>query len=254
MAKADSVQGELLNRLAHYGRVYLLDKVESTNDYAFTLAEQKEPAIVVAHRQTKGRGRFRRRWFADESSLAFSVLLFLEPGFTGAGFVTHIAGLALCQAIEKAAGTNVPMPLLRWPNDVIIGDKKVAGILCEQRRDAVVAGVGVNVNQTGMPENLPDAGSLYLAYGKEFDRFVLLSLFLPEFFSMVDELRRGSVKEIWGEIKKRSTILHHRVEIRTLLRKHIGTVIDIDDEGRVVLRTDSGRLAVFSVGQVRRLR
>ncbi|MEO0005507.1 MAG: biotin--[acetyl-CoA-carboxylase] ligase [candidate division WOR-3 bacterium] len=254
MAKEDSIQGELLNRLAHYGRVYLLEKVKSTNDYAFTLAEQKEPAIVVAHRQTKGRGRFRRRWFADENSLIFSVLFFPKPGFTGAGLITHIAGLALCRAIEQAAGVKEPMPLLRWPNDVIIRDKKVAGVLSEQRRDAVVVGIGVNVNQTGMPENLPDAGSLYLAYGKGFDRFVLLDLFLPEFFQMVNEVYKGNVKEIWEEIKKRSSILHQRVEIRTLLRKYIGTVIDIDDEGKVVLRTDAGRLVVFNAGQVRRLR
>ncbi len=250
----DLIPGELLSRLASMGRVYLLDTVGSTNEYAFTLAERKEPAIVIARRQTKGRGRFRRHWFADDDSLIFSVLFFPSAGFTSPASVTQIAGLALGKAIEDVVGTNEPRALLRWPNDVMIKGKKVAGILCEKRKDALVVGVGVNVNQEKLPESLPEAGSLFLVYGKKVERFSILDLFLPEFFTTLERMIKGEGQRSWDEIKNRSAVLHHRVEIRTLLRKFVGTVIDIDEEGRIVLRGDSGKIAVFSVGQVKQLR
>jgi BirA family biotin operon repressor/biotin-[acetyl-CoA-carboxylase] ligase len=254
LATEEAVSGELLNRLARFGRVYLLDTVSSTNDYAFTLADRREPAVVVARHQTRGRGRFRRRWFADEHSLIFSVLFFPKPGFSGAAGLTQVAGLALCRAIEAVAGTQEPLVVLRWPNDVLINNRKVAGILCEQRRDAMVVGIGVNVNQPSLPENLTEAGSLLIVYGRSFDRLGLLDRFLPEFFQAVELMEKGAATPLWEEIRRRSAVINHRVEVRTLLRRQIGTVIDIDEAGRIVLRTDSGRLAVLSAGQVRQLR
>ncbi len=257
MENPEQIPGELLNRIANFGRVYLLDTVSSTNDYAFNLAKEKqEPAVIIARRQTKGRGRFRRHWFADKDSLTFSVLFFSEPRSFSPARITQIAGLALCRAIKINLGqdnTGVPHPLIRWPNDILITGKKVAGILCEQRRNAMVVGVGVNINQTSLPENLPEAGSLRIAYNRPFDRFVLINAFLTEFFSCLERLQKGD-PTLWAEIRDRSAILHHRVEIRTLLQRHVGTVIDIDDEGRIVLRTDAGKLTLFNVGQVKQLR
>ncbi len=263
MSAFKPIPRELLNRIARFGRLYLLDVVPSTNDYAFSLANRQEPAIVVARKQTKGRGRFHRRWFGDEDSLLFSLLLFLGKELPSPASITQFAGLALCRVIDRLTKLSpgksereekTPIPLLRWPNDLLINGKKVAGILCEQRRDAVVIGIGINVNQSLFPENLPEASSLFLIYNQKFDHLVLLEAFLTDFFSCTEQFKKGETLPLWQEIKDRSAILHHRVEIRTLLRRHIGTVIDIDDEGRLVLRTDSGKLAVFNVGQVKQLR
>lgn len=254
MAEEQAIPGELLARFTRFGRVYLLDTVGSTNDYAFSLAAQGEPAVIVARRQTKGRGRFRRHWFADDNSLIFSLLLFTEPGFPQPAAVTQVAGLALCRAIETGVQTVKPPALLRWPNDVVIDNKKVAGILCEQRGTALVVGVGVNVNQRQLPENLPEAGSLFTVYGQVCDKMRLLDLFLENFFQLLTQMKKGNSQSVWDEIRQRSAIINHRVEVKTLLRRHLGTVIDIDDEGRIVLRSDSGRLVVLNSGQVRQLR
>lgn len=255
-----AIPGELLNRIARFGRLYLLDTVTSTNDYAFSLTSRNEPAIVVARKQTHGRGRFRRRWFSDEKSLTFSLLLFPDrekPAAFSAAALTQLAGLALCRAIENRfvnpANTPTPRPLLRWPNDVLVQEKKVAGILCEKRGNGLVVGIGVNVNQTELPAHLTEAGSLYSIYRTTLNPLELLEEFLKEFFSGLELLKRAD-PGIWNEIRARSVILNHRVEIRTLLRRHTGTAIDIDDAGRLVLRTDSGRLALFTAGQVRQLR
>jgi BirA family biotin operon repressor/biotin-[acetyl-CoA-carboxylase] ligase len=246
------VAGEQLAGLARYGSVHLLDEVGSTNDYALSLAAKRVTAVVIARRQTKGRGRFKREWFSDEGSLAASLLLFTDaPGFPHPSFLTHLAGLALSRAVDEVAGLSTQ---IRWPNDVMHKDKKLAGILCEGRRNAVAVGIGLNVNQESFPEDLPDAGSLRTATGRPWDKLVLLESFLRELFSGIERTGKGESAQVLADIKGRSAIMHRRVEVRTLLRKHVGTVIDLDAEGRIVLRTDSGRLVVLGAGDVRRLR
>jgi BirA family biotin operon repressor/biotin-[acetyl-CoA-carboxylase] ligase len=248
---ATEVSGEQLTGLAGYGSVHLLDEVGSTNDHALNLAGKHGPAIVIARRQTKGRGRFKRHWFSDDASLTASLLLYTNaPDFPHPSFLTHLAGLALARAIEETAGLATQ---IRWPNDIIHKDKKLAGILCEGRRNAVAVGVGLNVNQESFPEDLCDAGSLRIATGRPWDKLVLLESFLRWMFASIDRASKGESAQVLADIKERSAIVHRRVEVRTLLRKHVGTVIDLDAEGRVVLRTDSGRLIVLGAGDVRRL-
>ena len=246
------VAGEQLAGLARHGSVHLLDEVGSTNDCALGLAAKHVTAIVIARSQTKGRGRFKRHWFSDDASLTASLLLFTDaPDFPHPSFLTHLAGLALSRAVEDVAGMATQ---IRWPNDIIYKDKKLAGILCEGRRHAVAIGVGLNVNQESFPEDLPDAESLRIATGRTWDKLVLLESFLHGMFAGIELAGRGETAQVIADIKNRSAVMHRRVEVNTLLRKHIGTVIDLDTEGRVVLRTDSGRLVVLGAGDVRRLR
>ena len=249
---ATEVAGERLAGLARYGSVHLLDEVASTNDYAFGLAGKHTTAVVVARRQTKGRGRFGRPWFSDDASLTASLLLLTDaPDFPHPSFVVHLAGLALSRAVDQTVGLPTQ---IRWPNDIILEDGKLAGILCEGRRNAVAVGIGLNLNQESLPEDLPDAVSLRMATGKQWDKFYLLENFLQEMFASIEQTAKGESAQVLADIKGRSTVMHRRVEVRTLLRKHVGTVIDLDTEGRIVLRTDSGRLVVLGAGEVRRLR
>ena len=245
------IPGELIARLSGFGRVHLLDTVDSTNEYAFTLAMTAEPAIVVARCQTKGRGRFRRDWHSDDDSLTFSLLLFPEPGAGLTSRLTQFAGLSVCLALENLTGTK---PLIRWPNDIMLSDRKLAGILCEQRKAAVAVGVGLNLNQQSFPAELPEAGSLRQLTGKTWPKFDVLEAVVAAFFDTLDKSRAGRDAELLDAIRNRSSVLHHRVEVKSLLRTRVGTVIDLDAEGRIVLRTESGRLSVLDVGQVRRLR
>jgi BirA family transcriptional regulator, biotin operon repressor / biotin---[acetyl-CoA-carboxylase] ligase len=246
------VSGERLAGIGRYGSVHLLDAVGSTNDYALDLAGKHATAIVVARSQTGGRGRFRRKWFSNEGSLTASLLLFTDvPDFPHPSLLVHLAGLSLSRAVEQTAGLATQ---IRWPNDVTVGDKKLAGILCEGRRGAVAVGIGLNLNQESLPEDLPEAISLNMATGRMWDKFYLLENFLREMFASIERTGKGDSAEVLADIKKHSAIMHRRIEVQTLLRKHVGTVIDLDREGRIVLRTDSGRLVVLDAGDVRRLR
>ncbi len=245
------VSGERLAGLARYGSVHLLDEVGSTNDYALSLAEKHATAIVLARRQTKGRGRFRRQWYSDDASLTASLLLFTDaPDSPRSSFLVHLAGLALSRAVDETVGLPTQ---IRWPNDIILEDRKLAGILCEGKRNAVAVGIGLNLNQESLPEDLLDAVSLRMATGKQWDKFYLLENFLQEMFANIEKIGKGESAQVLADIKQRSATMHRRVEVRTLLRKHVGTVIDLDAEGRIVLRTDSGRLVVLGAGDVRRL-
>ncbi len=249
MPSPAGLPGPALARLARFGKVHLLDTVTSTNDHAFALAEKREPALIVARRQTRGRGRFRRPWYSDDDSLTFSLLLFpTEPAQMES--VTSIIGLALARALSGATGIEAR---IRWPNDITVKDRKLCGILCERRRDAVAVGVGLNVNQAEFPPELPDAVSLLQLTGRTHDGLELLEPVLDEFFALLSSVAENGTAELVKEIKERSAVLHRRVEVATLLRRHVGTVVDLDSEGRIVLRTDSGNIVVLSSGQARRL-
>lgn len=242
--------GDTLERLANFGSVYLLDTVRSTNDYALSLASRHRRAIVIASIQTGGRGRFHRRWFSDRGSLTASFLLHTdEIAFPDPKYVTPTAGLAAAIAIEKITGLEVH---IRWPNDIIYQQRKLAGLLCESRNRAVVIGLGLNVNQQSFPSDLPEAMSLWQATGRDWDRFALLEAFVTETDTL---LRQASTDfaPLLMQIRQRSAVINRRVEVTTLLRRHVGTVIDLDPECRIVLRTDSGRLVVLGHGQVRNL-
>lgn len=263
------IPGELLARLTRFGRVHIREQVSSTNDYAFGLAEpgatgaqagaaapDRTPAIVIARRQSAGRGRFRRRWYSDDESLSFSLLLYpeAEDPPLPAGQLTLLAGLAVCRSIEELTGTK---PLIRWPNDVMLDDRKVCGILCEQRKDALVVGIGINVNQAEFPEDEPDleeAGSIRQATDREWERLELLEIILRRFFAALDMVRQGELPKLLEEFKARSAVLHRRVEARTMFRRHYGTVVDIDAEGQLVIRRGNGSIVTVNSGQVRRLR
>lgn len=246
------VSGEQLARLATYGSLHLLDEVGSTNEYALSLTDKRVTAIVVARKQTAGKGRFRRHWFSDDGSLTASVRLLTDATeFRLPSFLSQLAGLALARAVEANAGLAMQ---IRWPNDIIYKEKKLAGILCEGRRNAVAVGIGLNVNQMSFPESLPEAVSLSMATGRQWDRFDLLENFMHEMFANIQQTGRGESAQVIADIKARSALLHRRVEVQTLLRRHVGTVIDLDSDGRIVLRTDSGRLVVIGAGDARRVR
>jgi biotin-(acetyl-CoA carboxylase) ligase len=132
-------------------------------------------------------------------------------------------------------------------------EKKLAGLLCEGRCGAVAVGIGLNVSQESFPEDLPEAGSLFLATGCKSDPLELLQSFCGRLTDLLSRAASGDTGPLLAAVKERSATLHRRVEVQTLLRRHVGTVVDLDAEGRIVLRTDPGRLVVLNAGQVRRL-
>ena len=211
-------------------RIAVHRSVTSTQDVARkALAGAGEAGLVVAtEEQRAGRGRLGRRWLSPAGkNLLFSTVLF-PPSGLGTALVATSA-VALAEAVSETYGLDTG---IRWPNDVLVSDRKVAGILVEAvtrgtGEEGFAVGVGVNVNAS--PEGAPGAGALAELVGRELDRTLLLVLLLRALDHWYDVLLRGRVEEVEVHWRARSTILGQQV---TLERASTGSARPELAEGR----------------------
>lgn len=207
-----------------------LVETDSTNRVALEWAAAGAPhaCLVVADYQSEGKGRLGRRWLAPAgSSLLLSLILRpdADPGYLG--LIGLGAGVALCRQL---AGMGVEAAL-KWPNDVMLQTRKVAGILSEAAGGALVVGVGVNVNVAAFPDDLAcEATSLMLQAGRSFDRVELLSGFLRHFGELY-----GNPAGIAPAYRRWSQTLGTRVRVVLAERAIEDQAIDIDGTGALVL-------------------
>ncbi len=219
--------------------VQILDETESTN--AVLVTDPAPWRVVVAERQTRGRGRLGRTWVsAPGLGLAVSALVPVEG--VALGWVPLIAGLALCDAIADTAG--IPA-LLKWPNDVLLpgdAERKVAGILCEWTPSGVVVGVGVNVLHQRKDLPVPEATSLALAGGAT-TREALLTAYLRSLARRLVGLAEDPVATREAYVVRCGT-LGRRVVVHEPLTSRSGVATGVDREGRLELRTETGVVAI----------
>lgn len=247
-----NLTGTDLSELAQFGKVYLFETVASTQEIAKGLVSKGEPAIVIALTQTRGYGRFRRHWHSPLGGLYFSYLTF--PDFSAKHQIAQLtlsAALKLAQVIESMSAKKVE---LRWPNDLIIAEKKVGGVLCTTKGPGLVIGVGINLNQQFFPERLPEATSIFLETNQQFEIGQVLKTLLTSLINLPKDFADGKFTDLLPEIKARQVFINQRVRVELWLRRIEGTVIDLDDLGRLVLRTDPGRLLTITAGKVHRIR
>lgn len=223
-------------------------QIDSTNGAAVDWARRQAPhgALVVADHQTAGRGRMGRRWFsAPGASLLFSLVLRPSIAAEELPLVSLAAGVAVCRAVAREGLAA----RVKWPNDVTIAGRKVAGILAEAelasgRAGYVVLGVGVNVNIAphDLPADLVDsATSLALEAGRPLDRVRLLAGFLEELWPLEAALEGRRPDPILGPYRILCETLGRRVRIVTGGRILEGRAADIDRAGGLLL--DSGEVA-----------
>ena len=239
-----------------------LASVGSTNDDAMAWAVEgaAEGAVVVTDHQTAGRGRWGRTWSSEPGRLLQSSTI-LRPALpvSAAGLVTTCVGVACARGIEDACGTEVG---LKWPNDVTIDGKKVAGILVESRVDAAstieiaIAGVGINVNWdvADMPEEIRErATSLSVVTSKHIDRTALLASFLAAFENVYGQMKQDG-EALIAEAIMRSDVIGRDVTIRFLGGStKSGRASGLDATGGLVLQTSEGPTTVH-VGEIEQLR
>lgn len=234
-------------------RLLVKESVASTNDEIRRLGEQgaAEGFIVLAERQTEGRGRRGAAWFSPPGeSLAFSVLL--RPGEPKALWprLALATGLAVAEALEE----HVPLAGIKWPNDVWTGGRKISGILVEAGRDFVVAGIGLNVNTTSFPPEVSEtATSLAMETGGPFSRPAVLASIIRHL-----AVRKNQIGPEFGEviraIRLRCVLTGHEVSLLTPNGPKTGTVTGISDHGELLLRTSGGIEALMQADEVRILR
>jgi len=201
-----------------------------------------EGALVVADHQTAGRGRLGRSWEAPPGkALLFSILL-RPPSERNVPDLSLVAGIAVADALERTLGLSVQ---LKWPNDVMLRRRKVAGCLAEMREGVVVLGIGLNVNQTR--EELPEhAGSLLTLTGRKTDREKLLSALLQDLEARYSDWSEGGLDAVYEGLGPRDFLRGRRVSVNGTS----GVATMINREGRLEIQVGHGKLVTVESGEV----
>lgn len=237
-------------------KIYHYTSIGSTNDEAKKLAQMGAPhgTLVIAEEQTGGRGRLGRKWVSPPGQgIWLSIILrpSLEP--SEAPRITMACAVAAAKAIRQEVGVNC---LIKWPNDLLIDGKKVAGILTEMSADMdkihyVVTGIGMNVNNAEFPPDIEKtATSLKLASGEEVERLKILTQFLSQFEEIYRSLESGEFEAILGEWRQLSCNLGKRVRIIGRNFELEGTALDVDGDGALLIKTDEGQVERVLSGDV----
>jgi BirA family transcriptional regulator, biotin operon repressor / biotin---[acetyl-CoA-carboxylase] ligase len=246
-------------RTRQFGRtVYAFDAIDSTNQFAKSLALRGhvEGTLVYAEHQTRGRGRWGRNWESSRGKgLLFSVLLRPDPCPVGIGGLTLMAATSVTQVLERHLDLR---PKLRWPNDVILDGRKVAGVLTEAQRGAdgvsfAVLGLGLNVSQTeaDFPADLlGKAGSLESTAGRPVDRLALFAELIVQLERDYRRFRASGPEFALNRWVRRNAILGRTVTLRTRAGEETGRVRGFRADGRLVLVGEDGKEKRFSDGEV----
>ncbi|MGH9715879.1 MAG: biotin--[acetyl-CoA-carboxylase] ligase [Candidatus Acidiferrales bacterium] len=229
-------------------RVYHFFKIDSTNTVAMHLGEAGAPhgTVVLAEEQTAGRGRAGRSWTSEKSAGIYCSVL-LRPAIppAHAPVLTLVAGLA---ARDAAAEELDALPDIRWPNDLLAGGRKFGGILTEMHAEPgrvhyAVIGLGINVNQTKMPERLMQiATSLRIETGKSHSRLEVLIRLLRQLDRYYNQfLAEGAAPILRRFAQVSSYFKGKRVRITTAVESFTGTTSGLDASGVLRVVRDDGR-------------
>ena len=239
------------NRRAIIGNTVLpYDTLESTNALGKKMAWDgaREGTVIRARIQTKGRGRKERAWHSPPGGLWFSVILRpdLEPD--SAMLATMAASVSIHRAVKDICHLDT---IIKWPNDVLLNDKKVAGVLTELhgekgRIEYMVMGIGINVNND-LPEDLEStATSLRNAGGEEVDLEVLfhhLLATMDQIYSLIKEDRHSEIRKMWLDS---TNIVGKKVRLTETHPCREGLVTGIDQKGRLLLDFDGTQEVLIS--------
>ncbi|MBA7534379.1 Bifunctional ligase/repressor BirA [subsurface metagenome] len=214
-----------------------------------------EGTLIITERQSAGKGRLGREWFSPAGGIWLSIILYpqLSPSYISR--ITLMTAVAAVKAIEICTQIE---PQIKWPNDILINEKKVCGILTEMSAELdiinwVVVGIGVNVNidHQRFPEDIQaNTISLKEVSGEEVLRVKLAQTFLQEFEKYYEKLKRKEFSSILKEWKLYSHTLGKKIRVDMGERIITGEAIDINEEGALILKKEDGELIKIISGTI----
>jgi BirA family transcriptional regulator, biotin operon repressor / biotin---[acetyl-CoA-carboxylase] ligase len=239
---ADSLAAAVVEPLlaGRFGRPYRHE--QSCESTQLLLEEAPEGAVAVCDEQTSGRGRLGRAWHAPPGTAILCSILLRPPGERRTAELPLVVGMAAADAVERALELTAQ---IKWPNDVMVNRRKVAGVLAEARGGSVILGIGINVNQTRnqlpVDQHSP-AASLRTIDGVERDRAPILAMLLERLEARYDAWCRSGLDAIYDFLGARDFLRGRRVTVDGAE----GYAVGIDRQGRLAIDTGSGRRAVES--------
>ena len=223
-------------------KIHYFDAVDSTMNIARDLARNQCPhfTVVIAGRQEKGKGRLKRTWRSSEGGLYFTIVVRPDMPPALSSRINFAASMVLAQTLQSRFDVRAAV---KWPNDILVDGKKLAGILSEMdaetdRVNFINIGIGINVNNDPTPYE-PTAVSLTQILGKPVERRELLKVFLDGFEHTIDDANLVNVVSQW---KRYTQTLNRQVKIVTTREVAQGLAVDVDDDGALILEMPDGSL------------
>jgi BirA family transcriptional regulator, biotin operon repressor / biotin---[acetyl-CoA-carboxylase] ligase len=233
-------------------RILFFQELGSTMDEAVrqAAAGAEEGTVIVAETQWASRGRFGRSWVSQPGNLYLSVLFY--PTLQELSYLNSLGGVAVARAVSKTIGRQAR---LKWPNDVLLAGRKVAGILVESAIDGdsvqyAIIGIGVNINlgTRNLEELSSFATSLNTVAEQDVSREELLGHLLHQLDTLYLQLGRGQTP--MAEWQRLLDTLGQRVRVSWQNDSYVGLAEGVDSTGNLQLRLDSGRLVTLTAGDV----
>ena len=238
-------------------RAYFFDSIGSTQMQALKMANEHENdgSIIIAEKQTDGKGRSGRRWESPKGGIWFSIILQPKFDISITTLFPIASSLALSIAIEKIFKIS---PKLKWPNDLTIGGKKLAGMLVDvslesNKIENLVLGVGINfdVDVKQIEKSLKGTPNFYgvaslCEQKNEIKPLQLVQIFLIELEKIYELLNKKQIKKIIMEWTKRSSTIGKNVELNTTYGKIKGKAIKIDEDGALVISSNDKSIRVIA--------
>ncbi len=238
--------------------IHYFHTLESTNSKAYEMATRgaEEGEVIIAESQTKGKGRLGRNWFSPPYlNLYLSVILWPPVPPHQAPLITLMAAVATAEAIEKSSGLQ---PLIKWPNDILLNGRKMAGLLNEiksetDRIDFVILGIGVNLN---VDEKMfpPGIRSIATSMKREMGQRVSRKNFLASLLQELEKWYTVFLKEggtaILKSWRERARIKGRQVKMTSFGETITGRAIDVDSDGALIIETKRGERKRVVAGDI----
>lgn len=234
----------------------VLDSVNSTNDYLKKLGNEgcENGTVVAAREQTKGKGRLGRTWQTKkDDGIAFSVLLRPSVAPSEVSAITPLAGLAVCKAIREYTKLDC---VIKWPNDIIVGRKKLVGILTEMSAEFdaveyVITGIGINVDHTSFPEEIAfKATSLLLETGRHIDQNEFLACVLEHLENEFVKNNLELTPTALSEYTDLCATVGRSVTFQRGTRRISGMAVGISEHGELKVMMSDGTICLVNSGEV----
>jgi len=237
--------------------IHSYESVGSTNTIAYELAEKGslEGTCVIANEQTKGKGRLGRKWASPaEGGIYLSCILRPDILPNEVPKITLVAAVSAARAIRDFSGLPA---LIKWPNDIMISDKKAGGILTELRAemdkvDFLILGIGINVNTES--DRIPAGGTSIKAESSssgDYSRPEFVRVFLTELEREYDKFKKKGFLALREELKSLSCTIGRNVSVKTSANgEYKGKALDINEDGALLVENETGKKKAFMSGDV----
>lgn len=222
------------------------NELESTNDEALRLSSTEDKLIVTSKVQTKGKGRLGRKWESFDGNLFMSILMPWSISENNA--LVFIISVALQKTVKQILpNANVK---IKWPNDVLVNDKKISGILIEVgEQGKVVIGIGVNIKKSPQDKNIIYPTTSLFEEGINIDRVDFMKKFISSFEEIKDVYLKEGMSEIVKIWQAEAKGIGEKIKIKLLNNEKTGIFQGVDNTGRIILDIN-GNIEAFNAGDV----